>query len=138
MLQNQNEIHEISHAAARPLAWARVRVKLFRPMLLDRERRHHNGGNAGETEPVFALNVFERLQDLVPDAEVDVKLDERSTVEAGIDLKPRAALRSLIQFGHRLAHDEREEIGQLDGRCELKPFPQRDRISGGPLNTPDS
>lgn len=111
VLQNQNEIHEISHATVRRLAWTCVRVKLLRPMLLDRKRRHDNGRNAGECEPVFALDGLERLKDFVSDSEVDVKLHERSTVETAIDRKPRAALGSLIQFGHRLAHDEREEVG---------------------------
>jgi hypothetical protein len=31
-------------------------------MLFDGERRHDNGGDAGETEPVFALDAFERLE----------------------------------------------------------------------------
>jgi hypothetical protein len=93
-------------------------------MLLDGERRHHNGRNAGETELVFALDAFERFQDFVSHAEVNVKPHERPTVEAGIDRKARTALRSLIQFRHRLTDDEREEVGQLDRRRELKSFSQ--------------
>ena len=88
-------------------------------------------------EPVFALDGLERLQDFVSDSEVDVKLHKRPTVEAGIDWKARAAFRSLIQFGHRLAHDEREEVGQLDGRRELEPFSERDRVSHASLDAPD-
>jgi hypothetical protein len=91
-------------------------------VLLDGERRHDNGSNAGETEPIFALDTLERLQDFVSNTEVDVKLHECPPVETGIDRKPRTAFRSLIQFRHRLAHDERKEVGQLDGRCELEPF----------------
>jgi hypothetical protein len=72
VFENQNQIHEVPYAAVRRLAWTGVRVKLFRPMLLDGERWHHNGRNTGETEPVFALDTLERLQDFVPDAEVDV------------------------------------------------------------------
>jgi hypothetical protein len=124
VFEDQNEIHEIPYAAVRRLAWPGVRVKLFRPMLLDGECRHHNGRNAGETEPILALDTLERLQYFVSDTEVDVKLHERPTVEPGIDWKSRAAFGSLIQFGHRLAHDEREEVGQLDGRRELEPFSQ--------------
>jgi hypothetical protein len=135
--QNQNEIHQIAYAAVRRLAWTRVRVKLFRPMLLDGERRHHNGGNAGETEPVFALDALERLKDFVSDAEVDVKLHEGSTIVTGVDWKTRATFWSLIQFGHRLAHDECEEVGQLDRRRELEPFSERDRVSHASLNPPD-
>jgi hypothetical protein len=48
-------------------------------VLLDRERRHHDGRNAGETEPVFSLDALQRLKDLVADSEVDMKLYERST-----------------------------------------------------------
>ena len=124
VFQNQNEIHQIPHAAVRRLAWTRVSVKLLGPMLFDGERRHHDGRNAGETEPVFALDACERLEDFVSDAEVDVKLHERSTIETGIDWKTRAPFRSLIQFGHCLAHYESEEVGQLDGRRELQPFSQ--------------
>jgi hypothetical protein len=104
-------------------------------MLFDGERRHHDGRNAGETEPVFALDAFERLEDFVSDAEVDVKLHERPTIETGIDWKSRAAFRSLIQFGHRLAHDEREEVGKLDRRRQLEPFSER--VSYASLNAPD-
>jgi hypothetical protein len=120
VLEDQNEIHEIPHATVRRLAWARVRVKLFRPVLFDGERRDHNRRYPGEPEPVFALDAFERLEDFVSDTEVDVKLDERSTIETGIDWKPRAPFGRLIQFGHRLAHGEHEEVGQLDGRRDLK------------------
>jgi hypothetical protein len=52
-----------------------------------------------------------------------------------IDWKARAAFRSLIQFAHRLAHNEREEVGQLNGCRELKPFSQRGRVSA--LSTPE-
>ena len=38
---------------------------------------------------------------------------------------------------HRLTDDEGEEVGQLDGRRELKPFSQRDRVSGASFSTPD-
>jgi hypothetical protein len=93
-------------------------------MLLNGERRHHNGGNTRKTEPVFALDAFQRLEEFIADSEVNVKLHERPPVETGIDRKARAALRSLIQFRHRLAHDEREEVGQLDRRGELKSFSQ--------------
>jgi len=85
----------------------------------------------------LALDAFERLDDFVSDAEVDVKLHERSTIETGIDWKTRAAFWSLIQFGHRLAHDECEEVGQLDRRCELEAFSERDRVSHASLNAPD-
>jgi hypothetical protein len=37
-------------------------------MLFGRNRRHDDCGNAGEIEPVFALDILERLQDLIPDA----------------------------------------------------------------------
>jgi hypothetical protein len=37
-----------------------------------------------------------------------MKPHERPTVETGIDREARAAFGSLIQFGHRLAHDEYE------------------------------
>ena len=97
VFENQDEIHQVPYAAVRRLAWTGVRVKLFRPMLIDGERRHHNGRNAGEAEPIFALDTLKRLQDFVSDAEVDVKLHERSTIETGIDWKPRAAFWSLIQ-----------------------------------------
>lgn len=137
VLQNQNEIHEIPHAAVWRLAWTRVRVKLLRPVLLDRERRHHDGRNTGETEPVFALDALKRLKDFVSHAEVDMKLHERSTIETGIDGKSRAAFGSLIQFGHRLAHDEREEVGQFNRCGKLKPFSQRVRISCASSGTPD-
>lgn len=137
VFKNQNEIHQIPHAAVWRLPRTRVRVKLLGPMLFDGERRHHDGRNAGETEPVFALDTFERLEDFVSDAEVDVKLHERSTIETGINWKARAALGSLIQFGHRLAHDEREEVGQLARRRELKSFSQRRRICRASLRTPD-
>src|SRR5207237_8021811 len=128
---------EVPHATVRRLAWTRVRVKLLGPVLLDREYRYYSGRNARETEPVVALDALERLEDFVSDAEVDVKLYERSTIETGIDWKARAAFRSLTQFGHRLAHDEREEVRQIDGRCELKPLSQRDRVSGASLGAPD-
>ncbi len=137
VFQYQNEIHQIPHAAVRRLAWTRVSVKLLGPMLFDGERRHHNGRNAGETEPVFALDAFERLEDFVSDAEVNVEPDERSTVEMGVNGKSRAALGSLIQFGHRLAHDERKEVGQRDGRCELKPLSQRRLVLDVSASTPD-
>jgi hypothetical protein len=91
-------------------------------MLFDGERRHDNGGDAGQTEPVFALDGLERIEEFVSDSEVHMELHERSTVETGIDWKTRAAFGSLIQFGHRLAHDEREEVGQLDRRRELEPL----------------
>ncbi len=137
MLKYQHEIHQVPHAAVRRLTRTRVRVELLRPMLLDGERRHQNGGNAGETEPVFALDTLERLQDFVSDTEVDVKLHERPSVETGVDRKAGATFGSLIQFGHRLAHDKREEVGQIDRRCELKPFSQRRRVSRASLSTPD-
>lgn len=92
VLEDQNQIHEIPHAAVRRLAWTRVRVKLLGPMLLDRERRHDNGWNAGECEPVFTFDGRDWLQDFVSDAEVDVKLHERPTVETGIDRKARHLL----------------------------------------------
>jgi hypothetical protein len=91
VFQNQKEIDWVPHAAVRHLPWTRVRVKLLGPMLLDRERRHHNGRNADETEPVFALDALERLQDFISNAEIAVKLHERPTVETGIDRKARAA-----------------------------------------------
>src|SRR5262245_31610685 len=122
VFENQNEVDQVPYAAVRRLARTRVRVKLLRPMLFDGERRHDNGRNAGECEPVLALDCLERFEDFVSDAQIDVKRHERPTVETGIDWKARAAFRGLIQFGHRLAHDEREEVGQLDGRRELEPF----------------
>jgi hypothetical protein len=106
-------------------------------MLLNGERRHHNGGNARETDPVFALDAFQRLEDFIADSEVNVKLHERSAIETRVHRKARATFGSLIQFRHRLAHNEREEVGQLDGRRELKPFSQRSRVSGASLSTPD-
>lgn len=42
-----------------------------------------------------------------------MKLHKGSTVETNIDRKTRAAFRSLIQFGHRLAYGECEEGGQF-------------------------
>jgi hypothetical protein len=66
-----------------------------------------------------------------------VKLHERPPVETGIDRKAHTAFRSLIQFGHRLPHDEREEVGQIARRRELKPFSQRRRVSRASLSTPD-
>jgi hypothetical protein len=89
-------------------------------MLLDGERRHQNRRDAGETEPLFALDALERLQDFISNAEIDVKLHVRPAVDTSIDRKARATFRSLIQFGHRLADGEREEVGQIDRRCELK------------------
>ena len=119
------------------LGWTRVRVEFLRPVLLHRERRHDDGRNAGESEPVFALDVFERLEDFVSDSKVHMELHERSTIETRIDRKARTAFGSLIQFGHRFAHGEHEKVRQLDGRRELKPFSQRDRVSGASLSTPD-
>ena len=66
-----------------------------------------------------------------------MKLHEGSTVETSIDWKTRAAFRSLIQFGHRLAHGECEEVGQFDRRGELEPFSKRERVSHASLNAPD-
>ena len=106
-------------------------------MLLDGERRHYHPRDAGETEPVFALDGLERLQNFVSDAEVDVKLYERPTIETGIERKTRAAFRRLIQFGYRLAHGEHEKIGQLDGRRELQPFSQRRLVPDVAPSTPD-
>jgi hypothetical protein len=137
VLKNQNEIHQIPHAAVWRLTRSRVSVKLLRSVLLDGECRYHNRRNAGETEPVFALDALERLEDFVSDAEVDVELHERSTIETGIHWKTRSAFWSLIQFGHRLAHDECEEVGQVDRHRELEPFSERDRVSHASLNAPD-
>ena len=137
VFQNQHEIHEIPYAAVWRLAWTRVRVKLFRPMLLNGEGRHHNGRDAGETEPVLTFDALERLEDFISNAEIDMKFHERSTIETCIDRKARAAFRSLIQFGHRLAHDEREEVGQIDRRRELKPLSQRGRVSCRCWSAPD-
>ena len=58
VFQNENEIHQIPHAAVWSLARRRVSVKLLRPVLLHRERGHYNGGNAGETEPVCLLHTM--------------------------------------------------------------------------------
>jgi len=58
VLENQNQIHEVPHAAVRSLTRTRVRVELLRLMLLDGECRHHDGWNAGETEPIFALDAL--------------------------------------------------------------------------------
>jgi hypothetical protein len=97
-------------------------VKLLCPVLFDGERRHRHGRNAGEIEPVLAFDVLQGLEDFVADTEVDMESRERSAIETRIDRKARAAFGSLIQFGHRLAHDEREEVGQIGRRGELKPF----------------
>src|SRR5262245_37192388 len=111
VFENQNEVDQVPYAAVRRLARTRVCVKLLRPMLFDGERWHHNGRDAGEIQPVFALDALQRLEDFITDSKVDVKLHERSTIAAGIDRKARAAFGSLIQFGHRLADYEREEVG---------------------------
>jgi hypothetical protein len=66
-----------------------------------------------------------------------MQFHERSTIETRIDRKARAAFGSLIQFAHRLAHNEREEVGQFDRRRELKPFSQRARVFGPSLSRPD-
>jgi hypothetical protein len=63
-------------------------------VLLDGERRHNNGRNAGETEPVHTPDALQRLEDFVSDTEVDVKPYERSTIEARVDRKPRTTFGS--------------------------------------------
>jgi len=87
-----------------------VRVKLLCPVLFHGQSRDDNSGNAGETEPVFALDVLKKFEHVVSDAKVDVELDERSTVEARVNRESRAFLWRLIEFGHRLADLKREEV----------------------------
>jgi hypothetical protein len=110
VLKNQDEIHEVPYAAVRDFSRTRVRVKLLCPVLLGRERRNDHCWNACESQPVFSLDIFERLEDFVTHAEVNMEPDECPIVEARIKWKPRAAFRSLIEFGHRFADDKREEI----------------------------
>lgn len=109
-LENQHEVNEISHTAVRRLARAGVRVKLLCPVLLDGQRRHDDRRDPRETEPVLTLNTLERLEHFISDAEVNVKPDERSTVEAGVNGKARASFWSLIEVGHQFADLKHEEL----------------------------
>jgi hypothetical protein len=49
VFQDQKEINEIAHATVRRLSRTRIRGKLLSPVLLDRQGRHHDGRNVGET-----------------------------------------------------------------------------------------
>ena len=90
-------------------------------MLLLREHGRHGWRDAAESQPVLPNELVERLDDLVPDPEVDVKADERAAVETCIHRKPGATLGSLIERHHRPADDEREEVRQanLCGRAQV-------------------
>ncbi|MCK7498496.1 MAG: hypothetical protein MZW92_53595 [Comamonadaceae bacterium] len=81
-------------------------------MLLLREHGRHGWCDAAESQPVLPNEHVKRLDDLVPDAEVDVKADERAAVETCIHREPGATHRSLIERHHRPADDEREEVGE--------------------------
>lgn len=94
-------------------------------MLLGRERRDRDRGNARKAEPVFTCDFLERLEDFVADTEVDVEFHECPTIETGVNREPSAALWRLIEFGHRLTDNEREEVWQPHSGCELKALPQR-------------
>lgn len=128
VLKNEDEIDEVPYGAVRSFTRTRVRVKLLCPVLLGRERRNDHCRNARESQPIFSFDVFEWLEDFVAYAEVNVEPHERTTVEACINWKPRASFRSLIEFGHRFADDEREEVRQLHRRRQLQPFSE---ILGG-------
>ena len=109
-LENQHEVNEIPHTTVRRLTRPGVRVKLLRPVLLDGQCRRDNTRDVGETEPVLTLNTLKRLQHVIADAEVNVKPDECSTVEAGVNRESRAAFWSLIEVGHHFADLESKEI----------------------------
>jgi hypothetical protein len=90
-------------------------------MLLLREHGRHGWCDAAESQPVLPNQHVKRLDDLVPDPEVDVKADERAAVETCIHGEPGATFRSLIERHHRPANDEREEVRQanLCGRAQV-------------------
>jgi hypothetical protein len=124
MLDDQNEINKIPDPSIGPDARARVRVKLLRPVLLGRQSRNGDGGNAGKSEPVFPGDLVERFHYVVADPEIDVKPHERATVEACIDREACAAVGRLIQFGHRVTDGEGEEVCERHRGRQAKPFTQ--------------
>ena len=122
-LDEQHQIDQVLHAAVRrTIARQCVRVELFGPMLFGRERRHRDGRNAGEREPVVADDAIHGLDHFVADAEIDMELYEAATVEAGVDRESRAALRCLIEFEPGFAHVEDEEVSEFHGSRNLEAF----------------
>ena len=65
-LDQANEIDEIFDArVGHPSSWARIGMKLFRPVLFGRECGNRDRGNASEAQPIVAGQRFERFEHLI-------------------------------------------------------------------------
>lgn len=60
-----------------------------------------------------------------------MKSGEGSTIHPYVDRKSRTAFRGLIQFGHLFAHEEDEEVLEVDGGGQLQALAQRAAFPGG-------
>lgn len=81
---------------------------------------------AGGSATVMGLadELFERLDDLVADTEVDVEFHEGATVETSVYRKSGTAFRCLIEIGHHLTDRKSEEVRHVHGSREQKPLPE--------------
>ena len=62
--------------------------------MLLREHGRDGWSDAAESQPALPYQLIKRLDDLVPDPEVDVRPDERAAVEACVHRKPGATFRA--------------------------------------------